>query len=362
MLQQVSGGYQFRTRTQFSAWVQQLIAGRPVRLSRAQLETLAIIAYRQPITRPEIDEIAVDSSATLKLLLDRSLIRVSARGGGRRPMLYGRPRSSSTLSLAICASYRRCASTRLTDESRRVMSDELGLDPTPTRWRDRGDGVRSVDDELGNGETKPARSRTWSRRTRRRSMRRGDAAGRVRGGGRRGGRGAERRSGIERRAASSDEASDALASMAAEPTDSRLHGDRRARDQRRVRALVVTNPSRCERRRCCGRRRCGRGGPDAGTSPSRRRRAWRECGRLATGDVSQRGGERPSRSSPRVIRAPTLQPISMKVRPSRHQTTPTSPRAGITSRSIWRRRRRASSRWPRAGSRTRPRPRRQPTP
>src|SRR5690606_21963291 len=54
-LQQVSGGYQFRTNTQFSVWVQQLIAGRPVRLSRAQLETLAIVAYRQPITRPEID-------------------------------------------------------------------------------------------------------------------------------------------------------------------------------------------------------------------------------------------------------------------------------------------------------------------
>ncbi|MBA3453689.1 MAG: SMC-Scp complex subunit ScpB, partial [Deltaproteobacteria bacterium] len=53
ILQQVSGGFQFRTRPQFSVWVQQLIAGRPVRLSRAQLETLAIIAYRQPITRPE---------------------------------------------------------------------------------------------------------------------------------------------------------------------------------------------------------------------------------------------------------------------------------------------------------------------
>ena len=66
-LQSVSGGYQFRTNTQYSAWVQQLIAGRPVRLSRAQLETLAIVAYRQPITRPEIDEIrGVDSSATLQ--------------------------------------------------------------------------------------------------------------------------------------------------------------------------------------------------------------------------------------------------------------------------------------------------------
>jgi len=56
-LQSVSGGYQFRTATQFSSYVQHLVAGRPVRLTRAQLETLAIVAYRQPITRPEIDEI-----------------------------------------------------------------------------------------------------------------------------------------------------------------------------------------------------------------------------------------------------------------------------------------------------------------
>src|SRR5204862_2174801 len=94
VLQQVSGGYQFRTRTQFSTWVQQLIAGRPVRLSRAQLETLAIVAYRQPITRPEIDDIrGVDSGATLKLLLERSLIRVlGKKEEPGRPILYGTTR------------------------------------------------------------------------------------------------------------------------------------------------------------------------------------------------------------------------------------------------------------------------------
>ena len=62
-----------------------------MRLSRAQLETLAIVAYRQPITRPEIDEIrGVDSSATLKLLIDRSLVRVLGKKEEvGRPMLYG---------------------------------------------------------------------------------------------------------------------------------------------------------------------------------------------------------------------------------------------------------------------------------
>jgi segregation and condensation protein B len=91
VLQEVSGGYLFRTHHAYSTWVQQLIQGRPVRLSRAQLETLSIVAYRQPITRPEIDQIrGVDSGATLKLLLDRHLIRIlGKKEEPGRPLLYG---------------------------------------------------------------------------------------------------------------------------------------------------------------------------------------------------------------------------------------------------------------------------------
>ncbi|MDQ3367611.1 MAG: SMC-Scp complex subunit ScpB [Myxococcota bacterium] len=131
VLQTVSGGYQFRTRTQFSAWVQQLIAGRPVRLSRAQLETLAIIAYRQPITRPEIDDIrGVDSSGTLKVLIDRSLIRIlGKREEVGRPMLYGT--TKEFLDFFSLGDLRELPTLReyseLTDESRQVMSDRLGI-------------------------------------------------------------------------------------------------------------------------------------------------------------------------------------------------------------------------------------------
>jgi segregation and condensation protein B len=91
VLHEVAGGYQFRTNPINAHWVQQLVAGKPVKLSRAQLETLAICAYRQPITRPEIDEIrGVDSGATLKALLDRSLVRVlGKKEEAGRPMLYG---------------------------------------------------------------------------------------------------------------------------------------------------------------------------------------------------------------------------------------------------------------------------------
>jgi segregation and condensation protein B len=152
VLQQVSGGYQFRTRTQFSAWVQQLIEGRPVRLSRAQLETLAIIAYRQPITRPEIDDIrGVDSSATLKLLIDRMLIRVlGKREEVGRPMLYGT--TKEFLDFFSLGDLRELPTLReyseLTAESRKVMSDRLGIGPDGP---DGDNGPDGGDDGDGSG-------------------------------------------------------------------------------------------------------------------------------------------------------------------------------------------------------------------
>ncbi|HEY2745817.1 MAG TPA: SMC-Scp complex subunit ScpB [Polyangia bacterium] len=93
-LHQVAGGYQFRTNSENAAWVQKLLASKPVRLTRAQIETLAICSYRQPVTRPEIDEIrGVDSGGTLKTLLDRSLIRiVGKKEEPGRPILYGTTR------------------------------------------------------------------------------------------------------------------------------------------------------------------------------------------------------------------------------------------------------------------------------
>jgi segregation and condensation protein B len=90
-LHEVAGGWQLRTAPENSAWVQKLLATKPVRLTRSQLETLAIVGYRQPITRPEIDEIrGVDSGGTLKTLLDRSLVRIlGKKEEPGRPLLYG---------------------------------------------------------------------------------------------------------------------------------------------------------------------------------------------------------------------------------------------------------------------------------
>jgi segregation and condensation protein B len=88
---QVAGGFVLQTHPQNAIWVQKLLQAKPVRLSRPQLETLAVIAYRQPVTRPEIDHVrGVDSGAVLKLLLERDLVQIiGKKDEPGRPMLYG---------------------------------------------------------------------------------------------------------------------------------------------------------------------------------------------------------------------------------------------------------------------------------
>lgn len=91
---EVAGGYRIRTRAEFSGYLQQLQTQRPLRLSRASLESLAIIAYKQPVTRGEVELVrGVDSGAVVKSLLDRRLVRiVGHREVPGRPMLYGTSR------------------------------------------------------------------------------------------------------------------------------------------------------------------------------------------------------------------------------------------------------------------------------
>jgi segregation and condensation protein B len=90
-LQEVAGGWQLRTSSANAEFVRRLLAQRPVRLTRAALETLAVVAYRQPVTRPEIEAIrGVDVDAVLTTLLERRLVRVLGRKDVvGRPLLYG---------------------------------------------------------------------------------------------------------------------------------------------------------------------------------------------------------------------------------------------------------------------------------
>ncbi|MGZ3455399.1 MAG: SMC-Scp complex subunit ScpB [Polyangiales bacterium] len=129
-LDELAGGFQIRTAAAYAPFVRELTNAKPVRLSRAQVETLAIIAYRQPITRPEIEDIrGVDAGAVLKLLLDRDMVRIlGKKDEPGRPLLYGTTTHFLTFfglkTLKDLPTLREF--TELTDESREVVERELG--------------------------------------------------------------------------------------------------------------------------------------------------------------------------------------------------------------------------------------------
>jgi segregation and condensation protein B len=93
-LQEVAGGFQFRTRTDLAPWIRKLKAGRPAMLSPAAMETLAVVAYRQPLVKSEIDRIrGVDASGALKGLLDKKIVRIVGRKDvPGKPIIYGTTR------------------------------------------------------------------------------------------------------------------------------------------------------------------------------------------------------------------------------------------------------------------------------
>lgn len=90
-LVEVAGGYQLRTPKENADWVKKFLGGRPARMGRATLETLAIIAYRQPVTKAEIEAIrGVDVDGVVNTLMERSLIRaVGRKDVPGRPFLFG---------------------------------------------------------------------------------------------------------------------------------------------------------------------------------------------------------------------------------------------------------------------------------
>lgn len=91
MVQEVAGGFRLTTRAEAYPWIQRLQQVKPAKLSRAALETLAIIAYKQPITRAEIEAIrGVTVDGVMRTLLERGLIRMLGRKTeAGRPMLFG---------------------------------------------------------------------------------------------------------------------------------------------------------------------------------------------------------------------------------------------------------------------------------
>jgi len=93
-LVQVAGGYQFRSRPEFADYIRRLKKAKPARFSSSALETLAIVAYRQPVTRAEVEYLrGVDSGGILKSLLDKKLVRIIGKKDiPGKPLIYGTTR------------------------------------------------------------------------------------------------------------------------------------------------------------------------------------------------------------------------------------------------------------------------------
>ena len=149
----IAGGYQLVTKPEFDIWIRRLLGkSNKLILSAAALDTLAIIAYKQPIGRYDIEAIrGVDSSGVIKTLLSRNLIMIKGRGDGPgRPLLY----STTKLFLEKFGLNRLSDMPKLKEVSEIIESDpSLGEQITVF---ENEEAVVNDDDESGEGlnETK----------------------------------------------------------------------------------------------------------------------------------------------------------------------------------------------------------------
>jgi segregation and condensation protein B len=133
LLVDLGGRWQLRTEPQIGAYVRRLLQVKPMRLTRAALETLAIIAYRQPITRPEMEDLrGVDCGAVTKALLERKLIRIlGKKDEPGRPLLFGT--SKEFLDLFNLRDLTQLPTLRefqeLSEESRKIVEEEAPAAP-----------------------------------------------------------------------------------------------------------------------------------------------------------------------------------------------------------------------------------------
>jgi segregation and condensation protein B len=124
----LGGRWQLRTEPQVGAYVRRMLQVKPLRLSRAALETLSIVAYRQPITRPEMEDLrGVDCGAVTKALLERKLIRIlGKKDEPGRPLLYGT--TKEFLELFNLRDLTQLPTLRefqeLSEESRKIVEEE----------------------------------------------------------------------------------------------------------------------------------------------------------------------------------------------------------------------------------------------
>ena len=152
---EIAGGFQIRTRAEFAGYVKQLQKDRPLRLSQAALESLAIVAYKQPLTRAELENVrGVDSGAVLKSLLDRRLLKLLGhRDVPGRPLIYGT--GKRFLEVFGLQSLKELPSLRELEELAKEQGIDLGTDPEgEDTGSEPGEGPeeKQADDGLGDSD------------------------------------------------------------------------------------------------------------------------------------------------------------------------------------------------------------------
>jgi segregation and condensation protein B len=146
-IEEISGGYQLRTLPELAVYVQQLEPVPPLRMSRAGLETLAIIAYKQPVTRAEVEHVrGVDAGPLLRGLLERRLVRIAGhREVPGRPILYATtPRFLEIFGLATLSDLPTLREIEELLRDRMPEGDDESADALVAT--DDGEPIASVDD------------------------------------------------------------------------------------------------------------------------------------------------------------------------------------------------------------------------
>ncbi|MEE2754269.1 MAG: SMC-Scp complex subunit ScpB [Candidatus Latescibacterota bacterium] len=138
---EVAGGFQFSVHHEFAPWIRRLLQEKPARLSQAALEVLSIVAFKQPITKAEVEHIrGVVSDGVLRHLMEKKLVRTAGRSDAvGRPLLYGTARDFlKYFGLKTLADLPK---VREVEEMLREEQDSLGVVPSSEPDADTEGGI-----------------------------------------------------------------------------------------------------------------------------------------------------------------------------------------------------------------------------
>jgi len=152
-LKEVAGGYQLRSRPEYGSYILRMLQSTPNRLSRAAMETLAIVAYKQPILRHEIEKLrGVDVGGILKTLMEKDLVKIMGRKDlPGKPLIYGTTKRFlevfDLMDISSLPKMNEIKEFGLSGYEPTQLNQDNPLEPQGT------EGLRSTDDGMAAPET-----------------------------------------------------------------------------------------------------------------------------------------------------------------------------------------------------------------